>query len=202
VSNSHEVTSDGTPLNQFDKLMLSFPTKEPQTGTVEVSDTTKGGYQLTEQMFIDEQLRKYEPMYTRTIGSVKNREQNIKLRIWIDYLKKRQGSENPKAIVTTIDGDKWDTQEIYKQFNDVLFKCDKEVFNDWFVFGIGNVEKPKMKNENLRQLYSLIQQIVINPNKAKITYFKNVFDKTYTTNKIQNVEFELQYKTKLNQCKK
>jgi hypothetical protein len=153
-------------------------------------------------MFIDEQLRKYEPMYTLTIGSVKNREQNIKLRIWIDYLKKRQGSENPKAIVTTIDGDKWDTQEIYKQFNDVLFKCDKEVFNDWFVFGIGNVEKPKMKNENLRQLYSLIQQIVINPNKAKITYFKNVFDKTYTTNKIQNVEFELQYKTKLNQCKK
>lgn len=202
VSNSHEVTSDGTPLNQFDKLMLSFPTKEPQTGTVEVSDTTKGGYQLTEQMFIDEQLRKYEPMYTRTIGSVKNREQNIKLRIWIDYLKKRQGSENPKAIVTTIDGNKWNTGEIYKQFNGVLFRCSKDVFNDWFVDGTGNIKKPEMDRDNLRQLYKLIQQIVINPDKAKMNYFNTVFGEKYKTNKVSKIEFDVQYKTKLNLCKK
>lgn len=103
-------------------------------------------------------------------------------------------------IVTTIDSEKWNTDKIYSEFNDFLFKCNKDVFNDWFVKGVYNPNKREIKN--FRQLYKLLQLIVIDPKKAKMKYFVTVFDKEYKSNEVQNINFDVQYKTKLSLCKK
>lgn len=132
ISNSHEVFENGRLLSEFDKTMLLLPSIETKPFNVDVSDTTKQGYPLTIEMFIKEELKKNEPLYTQTIGSKINRETNIKLKIWIDYLNKKlsllqkgnvDAKIKPKYNTVIINGDSLipsDIEELISEFKETV----------------------------------------------------------------------------------
>jgi len=86
---SDKVTLDGEEIEGSERFFITQPMNEKgdrRTGVVEMSDKTKEGFELTKELFINEQLKKCKPVYQETIGSVKYRELNLKLKIYIDYL--------------------------------------------------------------------------------------------------------------------
>jgi hypothetical protein len=91
--NSHEVIVKGEKIEQgTDRWLLMLPNEngEPNIETCVVSDTTKDGFPLTESLFIDEEINIYEPLYTKSIGDITNRDINLKLKCYIDFLKQKQ----------------------------------------------------------------------------------------------------------------
>ncbi|MDD2191466.1 MAG: hypothetical protein PHO12_02855 [Bacteroidales bacterium] len=88
--NSDKVTIDGEEIEKSKRFHMMVPINEKgdmRTGKVEMSCKNKDGFDLTKELFKNEQLKKCEPVYQETIGSVKYRELNLKLKLFIDYLK-------------------------------------------------------------------------------------------------------------------
>jgi hypothetical protein len=105
---SNEVTINGVKIEGIEREMMLLPDKDgcPQIDNCIISDTTKGGFPLTKQTFINEELAKYEPLYNKTIGSDKDRENNLRLKTYIDYLRMElnrphQTSEKQKPELPT-----------------------------------------------------------------------------------------------------
>ncbi len=94
-----------------------------------------------------------------------------------------QPTEKPIPIVPEV----YDPLKIYETFGKgLLFTCSKEVFNDWFVTGIGNNPPVKLNNEiPYRQIYFFLRLILTKPDDAKITYFKKVFGVTVEMNDLE-----------------
>jgi len=85
--NSHEVIVDGEKVEKLEREMIMLQTKKTDIKKVEVSGTTSKGFPLTEHDFIQEQLKRYEPKYEKTVGDQKNIEFNKTVKFYIDFLK-------------------------------------------------------------------------------------------------------------------
>lgn len=126
----------------------------------------------------------------------------------INFSRKKYQKYAPKqkeAIVTTIDSEKWDIKEIYNRFNNHIFRCDKDVFKDWLVTGVGHDDTIVMKT-SFRQCVFFLHQVLKEPNQAKTKYFKWVFGEKYQSDNIKSKDyvndFDELFARKLILCKK
>jgi hypothetical protein len=94
--NSDEVIVNGKKVEGLERELLLLPDKNgnPQIKTCTVSDTTEEGLPLTEEKFIDEELKWNEQRYEKSFGSKINRSNNIKLGIYLEYLRQRKENLN------------------------------------------------------------------------------------------------------------
>lgn len=119
--NSSEVIVNGEKIEGIERELMLLPDKKgnPNIKSCTVSDTTKNGFTLTEKTFIDEELKTYEPIYNKTVGSKTNREINLKLKVYIDFLKdritKRKEALPPQQTETKTE------QETPKTFEELFY---------------------------------------------------------------------------------
>lgn len=105
--------------------------------TVEISNFTKDGFSLTMDIFVDEEIKKYEELYADLESNSKYRELRLKIGTYNDHLKiiKEIGYKNDILCITkTLTLEK--LEKLFdllqdKQFID--YKTDKDFFN--YAFG-------------------------------------------------------------------
>lgn len=92
VTHSDSVIVDGETLNGMQRGMFLLLGRNDKDGlntakNIEISDVDKNGIPLTLERFINNQLKRYEPLYLETIGSRQYDAENAKLKLYIDFLK-------------------------------------------------------------------------------------------------------------------
>lgn len=89
--NSSEVIVNDRKTEGLERFFMMLPDRNgnPNINSCTVSDTTKEGFPLTEEKFIEIELHKFEPLYNETIGSSRDIETSLKLKTYIDYLKNK-----------------------------------------------------------------------------------------------------------------
>src|SRR5690554_2205836 len=94
--NSSEVIVNGEKVEGLERDILLFPDENGNSNinTCKVSDITKEGLPLTEETFIDEAIKRNELLYNKSFGSEKNRSNNIRLKIYLEYLQQRKENLN------------------------------------------------------------------------------------------------------------
>lgn len=191
ISNSHEVFENGRLLSEFDKTMLLLPSIETKPFNVKVSDTTKQGYPLTIEMFINEELKKNEPLFTQTKGSRINRETNIKLKIWIDYLNEQLSllqignvdtEIKPKSNTVIINGDSLIPSDI-----EVLISEFKKTVDPTLNYDKSSLEYKKTINDIYTKLIDKIELLFNIKPENKKGY------KVYFISTLKNIDYVSSY---------
>ncbi len=108
--NSDTVTLDGKPIEPgIERYLMRLPNEDGESnlkGEGMVSDT-KDGLPLKEIHFIEQEIRKYKPLFEKSIGSKLNQTPHAKLEIYLNYLNSRktqlesqtQLEEKPQYII-------------------------------------------------------------------------------------------------------
>jgi len=179
--------------------------------------TTKTGHPLTVERYINETLPVYEYKYQKYNGSVINRDLSISFKIYLDYLNAKQQQElytkiqsptsSTENLITTINIETYNPNLIYEKFNKVLFECNIEVFNSWFVNGEPHSLTVKIYNPThrgqVRELWFLLQCIVIDKENAKQAYFNTVFRYNIKSNQYKSKTFlSKENEIKLEECRR
>jgi len=100
--NSDTVMLDGKPIEPgIERYLMRLPNEDGASnlkGEGIISDT-KDGLPLKEIHFIEQEIRKYKPLFEKSIGSKLNQTQHTKLEIYLDYLYSREKQLKPKTTI-------------------------------------------------------------------------------------------------------
>ncbi|WP_462319644.1 hypothetical protein, partial [Marinilabilia sp.] len=92
LESSEAIVNGRTITGRLERELLMQPDKNgmPNIKTCKPSFETAKGTPLTEQMFINEKLREYMPLYEKSLGSVINRDEHQKVKIYLDFLEHKK----------------------------------------------------------------------------------------------------------------
>jgi hypothetical protein len=121
--NSSEVAINGEAVSDsIEKQLLMLPDEkgEPNIKDCTVNDRDASGFELDEQLFIDEQIAKYKPLLDKSKGSAINRGAHLKIRAYIEYL---ENLAEPKEPIV----DEMVLSLIYRKYG-FLFEAETEKY--------------------------------------------------------------------------
>jgi hypothetical protein len=111
--------------------------------------------------------------------------------------------DSNKLRLPVIDVEKYDPIKIYNTFGRrLLFKCSKDVFNDWFVKGVGNKRHVDFNKDAIAyvgQTVALLRKITGSED-IKQAYIKKVFGVPVNTNQYNTTVWN--YQKELDKCVK
>jgi hypothetical protein len=97
-ANSSEVVVNGEAVSdsiEKQLLMLSDEKGEPNIKDCAVNDRDASGFELDEQLFINEQIAKYRPLLERSKGSTINRGAHLKIKAYIEFVENLAKPKEP-----------------------------------------------------------------------------------------------------------
>lgn len=121
------------------------------------------------------------------------------------------GNRETKFVIPVIDKTKYNPDEIYEKFNNVVFRCSKDCFNSWLVKGKLHSEKIEyilkgrkgLKNGDktlkLAQLRKFVGKITGDTENTKDAYYKMVFGLKIKTSQI-TISNQFIFNKELKEC--
>lgn len=217
--NSDEVWIDGRLIDKGEKwlIQVSMYDIRPVPKKIIVSEL-KGGFELTEQMFVKKMIRKLKQFAD---ADYPDDTWQMRIDLFLDYLQNKtiRTTSDPTSDPTKTKhpypllSPKFDAEKVYNQFfKGEVCLCTLDCFNDWFVNGYQSEKitatlqgriSSKTDNRALSkaQIRKFMEVITDNSTKLKEGYYNNVFGlKLNKTNSADNLSIEIV--EKLNLCNK
>lgn len=97
-ANSSEVVVNGEAVSDgIEKQLLMLPDEkgDPNIKDCTVNDRDASGFELDEQLFINEQIAKYKPLLDKSKGSTINRGAHLKIKAYIEFLENLSKPKEP-----------------------------------------------------------------------------------------------------------